>query len=138
MEPTGAMEHCVARPARAVGRSRCPGLALGAVTLALAGTTTLLASCLAAAAGFGIVGAIGAACVVAVFAVVLAIVSLSVLAAIVHPGMRRRRGSAGPPLPAGCAAGGRDGAAPCFTGILSGSGRYWPFGRASPRRAGAG
>jgi hypothetical protein len=117
--------------------ARCPGVALAVVAAGVAGTTALLAPCLAAA-GLGTVGAIGAACLTAVFAVVLVIVSLSVLAGCVGCVGRDRRAVVALAAPHGSAnGGGRRGVEPGiapFTGILSVSGRYWPFGRASPRR----
>ncbi|WP_175016779.1 hypothetical protein [Massilia sp. YMA4] len=121
-------------------RSRCPVVALAATVLGAAGTTALLAPRLAAA-GIGTAAAFGAACLAAMFAVVLVIVSLSVLAALIGF-VWRPRGAAPAAVaqasPAGTGPPACDGgacvAAP-FTGIVSVSGRYWPFRRASPRRA---
>lgn len=139
-----AGQHCIREGSRAVrpgpGFARCPGMALAAVVAVVAGATALLAPCLAAA-GLGTVGAIGAACLTAVFALVLVIVFLSVLAACIGAVWRDRRAVAAPASPSGSAdsvGAGRHSVEPgivTFTSILSVSGRYWPFGRASPRRA---
>ncbi|WP_146171978.1 hypothetical protein [Pseudoduganella armeniaca] len=110
--------------------------------------TALLAPCLAAA-GLGIVGAVGAACLAAMFAVVLLIVSLSVLAACIGLLWQARMGGVARATPAISPSAGRAAGrcaarfaalfpalfAALFTGILSVSARYWPFGRAPPDRA---
>lgn len=113
----------------------CPRMALTAVVLALAGATALLAPCLHAA-GLGTVVAVGAAWLAAVFAVVLVIVSVSVLAAPALPG---RRGTASGARLAGPTAAAQRACPSCGppTGILSASGRCWLSGRATPHREAA-